>query len=45
MLKNLILNSPAFWAAVILGIFAVGLTQIIPADDLNRVTAHLARYL
>lgn len=45
MLKNPILNSPVFWATVILGVYAFGTTSMMPAGTLRRLAFQLAAYL
>ena len=43
MLK--LLDAPSFWAAVVLAIFAYGMTQFMPDGTLRRVVYTLAAYL
>lgn len=44
MLK-LLMDSPAFWAAVILGIFTYGTTTLMPTGTIPRLAHQLAAYL
>ena len=43
MLK--LLDTPSFWAAVVLGITGYGMTQFMPDGTLRRLVYQLAAYL